>query len=314
MKYNVLGSTGLKVSALSFGASSLGSVFKEINEQEGIRTVHDALDLGINLIDVSPYYGLMKAETVLGKALKEVQRDRYLLSTKAGRYGMNEFDFSAKRIVQSLEESLERLNTDYVDFLHLHDVEFGDKEQIIEEALPALRKLKEQGKVRYIGITALPLQTFRVFLEQETVDAIITYCHYSLNDTSLLEFLPFAKEQGFGLIHASPLSMGLLNGRPTADWHPASAELKEACLKAHSYCEERGENLAKLALQFTLANPDIPTTLVSTAAPDNIRRNVQWINEPLNEVLLKEVQQILQPVHNQTWLSGKPEYNEGCIL
>src|SRR5699024_1016997 len=121
---------GLKVSALSYGASSLGSVFRDINEAEGIKTVHTAIDNGINLIDVSPYYGLTKAETVLGKALKTVPRDKYILSTKAGRIAENEFDFSQKRIFQSLEDSLKRLGTDDVDILLLHDIEFGSYRQV----------------------------------------------------------------------------------------------------------------------------------------------------------------------------------------
>ena len=132
MKYRQLGNTGLKVSILGYGASPLGSVFRPIDEAEGIRTVHEALDLGINLIDVSPYYGLTRAETVLGRALRGVPRDRYILSTKSGRYGADEFDFSAERIVRSVEESMRRLNVDHIDILHLHDIEFGDLRQIVE--------------------------------------------------------------------------------------------------------------------------------------------------------------------------------------
>src|SRR5438046_165879 len=106
MIYRALGKTGLQVSALSYGASPLGSVFRPIDEAEGIRTVHTALDLGINFIDVSPYYGLTHAETVLGRALATVARDRYILATKVGRYGENEFDFPAARVTRSVHESL----------------------------------------------------------------------------------------------------------------------------------------------------------------------------------------------------------------
>lgn len=122
MQYRTLGATGLKVSVLSYGASSLGSVFRKIDPAEGIRTVHTAVDRGINLIDVSPYYGLTKAETVLGQALQDIPRDKVILSSKAGRYGENEFDFSYERIMQSVEESLQRLHTDYLDILLLHDI------------------------------------------------------------------------------------------------------------------------------------------------------------------------------------------------
>src|SRR4051794_34498287 len=149
MKYRKLGQTGLEASILSFGASSLGSVFRDIDENEGIKTVHTAIDHGINLIDVSPYYGLTKAETVLGKAISEIPRDKFILSTKAGRYGENQFDFSKPRIIASIDESLTRLKTDYVDILLLHDIEFGSLDQIMEEGIPALQQLKKQGKIRF---------------------------------------------------------------------------------------------------------------------------------------------------------------------
>jgi len=286
MHYRKLGNTGLDVSVLSFGASSLGSVFRETDERESIRTVHAAIDAGINYIDVSPYYGLTRAETVLGKAIREIPRDKFLLSTKAGRYGVDAFDFSAGRIQSSLEESLTRLHTDYVDLFFLHDIEFVPAEIVLEEAVPAAMRLKEQGKIRYWGISGLPLQLFEKMLPQIDADVILSYCHYS------------------------PLSMGLLSLRGTPDWHPASPELKAVCKKAAEYCASRGTDIAKLAVQFSTANERIPTTLVSTANPDNIARNARWALEPIDEELLREVLELLEPVHNVTWVSGRPEYNE----
>jgi len=311
MKKRKLGRTGLDVSVLSFGASSLGSVFRETDDAEAIRAVHAALDSGINYIDVSPYYGLTKAETVLGQALKDVPRDRYLLSTKAGRYGADQFDFSARRIRESLEESFGRLHTDYADILFLHDIEFVPADIILEEAVPTLRELKREGKIRNYGICGLPLPLFDKLLPQIDADAIISYCHYSLNDTSLLGLLPLLESKDVGLVNASPLSMGLLSLRGTPDWHPASQELKAVCRKAAEHCASQGENIAKLAVQFSTANERVPTTLVSTASPDNIRDNAKWAEEPMDEALLKEVLDILEPVRDWTWTSGRPEYNEG---
>ncbi|MFC4808658.1 aldo/keto reductase [Paenibacillus sp. GCM10023250] len=311
MRYRKLGNTGLDVSVLGFGASSLGSVFRDTNESEAIRTVHEAIDAGINLIDVSPYYGLTKAETVLGKAIAEIPRDKFLLSSKAGRYGAEAFDFSRERIVSSVDESLNRLHTDYLDVLFLHDIEFAPAAVIIEEAVPTLLKLKEQGKIRFAGICGLPLQLFEKLLPQVNVDAIISYCHYSMNDTSLLGLLPLLEENGIGLVNASPLSMGLLGTRGTPDWHPASRFIKETCMKAAEYCAAQGTDIAKLAVQFSTGNERIPTTLVSTANPANIRSNARWTDEPIDHGLLLNVLDILKPIHNETWISGRPEYNEG---
>jgi L-galactose dehydrogenase len=309
MKYRKLGKTELDVSVLSLGASSLGSVFRETEERESIRTVHEAVDLGINLIDVSPYYGLTKAETVLGKALTEIPRDKYYLSTKAGRYGVDEFDFSRDRILRSVDESLERLHTDYVDILYLHDIEFVPEAIILEEALPALQVLKEQGKIRFSGICGLPLPLFQSLLPRIDVDSIISYCHYALNDTSLLGILPLLEERGIGLVNASPLSMGLLSARGAPEWHPAGNEMKEACKAAADYCIQHRADISKLAIQFSTENEQIPTTLVSSANPDNIRRNIRWTEEEMDPELLEAVQRILLPIKDKTWPSGRPEYN-----
>ena len=311
MKYSTLGDTGLEVSRLSFGASSLGSVFRTIDEGEGIRTVHAALDLGINFFDVSPYYGITTAETVLGKALEGIPRDRYSLATKVGRNHDDAFDFSAPAVTASVDESLKRLKVDHVDLIQCHDIEYGDLDQVVEETIPALGKIQEQGKARYVGITGLPLKIFESILDRAPVDTILSYCHYSINDTSLESLLPYLEEKGVGIINASPLSMGLLTKRGTPSWHPDPDKIKETCMKAAAFCKERGEDIARLAVRFSMSNPRIHTTLVGTANPDNIRKNVEWIDEPLDSELLEAVMEILEPVRNRTWIVGREENNGG---
>ncbi|KRF19825.1 aldo/keto reductase [Paenibacillus sp. Soil787] len=314
MKYRKLGKTGLDVSVLSFGASSLGSVFRETNEAESIRTVHTAIDMGINLIDVSPFYGLTKAETVLGKAITQLDRDRFILTTKAGRYGSEDFDFSKQRILESVDESLQRLQTDYIDILYLHDIEFAPFNEILEGAFPALDELKQSGKIRYFGVSGLPVSVFEKALAHKELDSVLSYCHYALNDTSLLDIVQLLEQHGVGLVNASPLSMGLLSTRPAAEWHPASGEIQRLCKQAAEHCAVKGTDIAKLAVQYATANERIPTTLVSTANPDNIRKNIAWTDEPIDIELLQEVLEILKPIHNKSWISGRPEYNEKTYL
>ena len=309
MDYRRLGKTELQVSVLSYGASPLGSVFREIDEAEGIRTVHTALDLGMNLIDVSPYYGLTKAETVLGKALRGVDRDRYILATKVGRYGLDEFDFSAARVTTSVDESLARLGVDHIDIIQCHDIEFVNLDQIVEETIPALRRLQETGKVRYVGITGLPIKIFTDVVARAEVDTILSYCHYMLNDTALLEIIPALQAQDIGIINASPLGMGLLTNRGVPDWHLAPADVQQACAQAAAFCDEQGVDIAQLAVQFSVANPDIATTIVGSANPRNIEKNVRWIETPPDPALLAAVQAILAPVMNKSWPSGLPENN-----
>ena len=180
----------------------------------------------------------------------------------------------------------------------------------MNETIPALRQVQEQGKVRFVGITGLPLKIFRYVLERTEVDTILSYCRYALNDTALAELIPSLQQQQLGIISASPLGMGLLTNRGAPEWHPATDDIKEVCARAAAYCQEKGVDIAKLAMQFALANPDIHTTLVGTANPDNIRKNVAWLEEPLDETLLSEVQAILKPIQNKSWTVGRPENND----
>jgi len=311
MQYRTLGHTGLKVSALAFGGSSLGSAFRPIDEGEGIRAVHTALDHGINLIDTAPYYGATTAETVLGKALRGVPREKYHLATKVARYGPEEkdFDFSAKRVTASVDESLVRLGVAYVDFIQVHDMEFGDLEQIVHETIPALQKVKVAGKARFVGISCLPVRLLRAVLDRAPVDQIQSYCHYCLNDTALADLLPYLRQKGVAIFNSAPLAMRLLSNDGPPAWHPAPASLRAKCAEAAALCRARGSDIGKLALQFSLANPDIHTNIVGTADPRRVLHNLRDLAEPLDQTLLADVQKILVPVHNLTWPSGRKENN-----
>lgn len=308
MIYNELGKTGMKVSNLSYGASSLGGVFHDIREAEGIKAVHTAVDNGINLIDVSPYYGYLKAEKVLGKALKEIDRSRYYLSTKVGRYGkdgVNTWDYSARRVTESVYESMERLNIDYIDIINVHDVEFADLHQVVEETLPALVQLRDKGVVRHVGITDLQPENLKWVIENSepgTVESVLSFCHYCLNDDLLTEYLDFFEAHGVGVINASPLSMGLLSQRGTPAWHPAPQALKDACRRAAAYCTEKGYPIEKLAMQFsTSLNPRIASTLFGSANPANVLKNIAYVNEPIDTELVKDVRAIIGDQQRVRW-------------
>ncbi len=309
MKYRKLGNTSLDVSALAFGGSSLGGEFGPIDEQRGIRAVHVAIKHGINLFDTAPYYGRTTAETVLGKALRGIPREKYLLATKVGRYDKSGFDFSAARVTASVDESLRRLCVDHVDFIQVHDMEFGSIDQIVEETIPALRKVQAAGKARFVGITCLPVKLFRQVMRRVAVDQIQSYCHYCLNDTALGGLLPELKQAGVAIFNSAPLAMRLLSDTGAPEWHPAPTAVKTKCAEAAEFCRKHGSNIGKLALQFSVSNPDIPTNVVGTANPDRVLENIREIEEPLDEELLAGVLEILKPVHDVTWSSGLPENN-----
>lgn len=310
MKYHEIGKTGMKVSSLSFGASSLGGVFHSLKEKDGIETVFTAIESGINFIDVSPYYGHYKAETVLGKALKEIPRNLYYLSTKVGRYGkdgVNTWDYSAKRSLESVYESMERLNVDFIDLINVHDIEFADLNQVVNETLPALVELKEKGIVGHVGITDLQLENLKWVIDHSqegTVESVLNFCHYCLNDDKLADFLDYFEKRGIGVINASPLAMGLLSERGIPEWHPAPKPLIEACQKAMLHCKEKNYPIEKLAIQFAVNNPRIATTLFSTTNSQNVKNNIQFIQSDIDTELLKEVREIIGNQQRVSWANS----------
>lgn len=312
MQKNKLGKTGLELSALSFGASSLGGVFHDIKEKEAINAVFTAIEGGMNFIDVSPYYGHYKAETVLGKALKEIPRDKYFLSTKVGRYGkdgVNTWDYSGKRATDSVYESMERLNIDYIDIINVHDIEFqaslpGGLQKVCDETLPALVELRKKGVVGHVGITDLQLENLKWVIdhcEDGTVESVLNFCHHCLCDDKLLDFLDYFENKGIGVINASPLSMGLLTERGIPDWHPAPRPLVDACVKAAQHCKAKGYPIEKLAIQYSISNPRIAATLFSSANPENVKKNIEWAEEPIDWNLVKEVQDIIGEQKRVSW-------------
>jgi L-galactose dehydrogenase len=304
-----LGRTGLEVSTLGYGASPLGNAFGPIDVAEGHRSVHRAIDLGINLFDTSPYYGKTLSETVLGEALAG-RRDEILLCSKVGRYGVAEFNFTPKTILPGLEASLKRLKTDHLDLVIAHDIEFAPLGPILAESIPALLKAKEQGKVRAVGVSGLPLKCLHRAIEGAPLDFALSYCHYTLYDTTLEDDLgQIAAQRGIGLINAAPLGMGLLTEPGPPDWHPAPDALKRACLEAVALCETRRADIAALALAFSVAAPFVATTIVGMPTVAEVEANVRAATSPPDPGLLAEVQSILAPVSDMTWPSGLPENN-----
>ncbi|KAL9417598.1 hypothetical protein AB3S75_040559 [Citrus x aurantiifolia] len=276
-----LGNTGLRLSCVGFGASPLGNVFGAVSENDAVASVREAFRLGINFFDTSPYYGGTLSEKML------------------------------ERVTRSIDESLARLQLDYVDILQCHDIEFGSLDQIVNETIPALQKQKEAGKIRFIGITGLPLEIFTYVLDRVppgAVDVILSYCHYSINDSTLEDLLPYLKSKGVGVISASPLAMGLLTDNGPPEWHPASPELKSACKAAAARCKEKGTNISKIAMQYSLSNKDISSVLVGMNSVKQVQENVTAASELAlfgkDQEALTEVEAILKPVKNQTWPSG----------
>lgn len=308
--YNELGKTGRSVSRLSFGASALGDVYGPVDESAAIEAVEAALECGINYFDVAPAYGATLAEARLGKALRGTPRHRYFLSTKVGKYledgpnGAATLDYSRRRIRQALEESLERLGVDCLDFLYIHDIEYqGGRytKWALDEGLETVLELKREGRVGAVGFGFYPADLWRHVLSAYPIDVALIHNHHCLHDTRLLELLPLAQRNGVGVVNGSPFASGLLTELGAPEWHPASPEARACFRAAADFCRNAGSSLSQLAIQFATQNPAIPTTLFSSADPGLVFDNVRWSEQPLDQGLLKEVQRILAPVRDQDW-------------
>jgi aryl-alcohol dehydrogenase-like predicted oxidoreductase len=310
MKTRPLGRTGLQLPILGFGASSLGQEFRSVTLDEALASVRVALDCGLNFIDTSPFYGRGMSEMLLGLALKGVPRDSYILCTKLGRYDLAHFDFSAKRVAESVDVSLHRLGTDHLDIVLCHDIEFVPMRQIVDETLPALRKIQRAGKVRFLGFSGYPQKIFRFICDQADVDCALSYNQYTLQNTRFAEeTVPYLKAKGVGVMNAGPFSARLLTNAPLPAWLKEPEPVKAAARAAAAHCAKRGVDIAQLALQFSLANPDITTTIAGSANPANIRQWAQWAAVPPDPQLLAEVLEIFRPVRNIGHVEGLRENN-----
>ncbi len=310
MEYRELGNTGLKLSALSYGASSLGQEFRQVAIDEALKSVRVALDRGINFIDTSPFYGRGMSEVLLGIALRDVPRGEYFLGTKLGRYDKAHFDFSAKRVAESVDVSLHRLGVDHLDICLCHDIEFVDMSQIVEETLPALWKIQQQGKVRFVGISGYPMKIFKYVLDQTDLDVVLSYNHYTLQNTMYGDLVPYLQDKGVGIMNAAPFSARLLTNAELPPWHRATDEVRAVCRRAAEHCESQGIDIAQLAVQFSLANPEIATCVTGSANPDRVGQWVDWSEQRLDQQLLDEVLEILKPIHNWFYSEGRPENND----
>jgi len=310
MKRRPLGETGLELSVLGFGASSIGAEFRPIDVSEALRCVETALDRGMNYIDTAAYYGRGMSEIVLGRVLPNIPRESYVLSTKLGRYAPKHFDFSPRRVAESIDISLERMGVEYLDIVFCHDIEFVDLDPIVEETLPALRQQVQQGKVRYVGVSGYPMKIFHEMMDSSELDVIMTYNHYTLQNDMALSLIEPCREHGVGVVTAAPFSARLLTDAELPSWHKSTPEVREVAARAVAHCREKGTDIAKIALQFTAARDDFASCVVGSANPKRVSQWCDWLEEPVDWDLIKEVQDILKPIHNWVYIEGRPENND----
>lgn len=309
MQQRSLGRTDLRISELAFGGASVGQQYGPVSEDEVADCLHVAAESGVNLIDTSAYYGRGRSEEIFGNVLSPELRKHYAICTKAGRLDRDLFDFSSAGIRKCLEGSLRRLKSDHVAILLAHDIEFAhDIEQVFTETAEVLHRLKAEGKARFIGMSGLPLSILKTAVERCQLDAVISYCHYTLFDRTLLaDLLPVCEAHGVGVLNASPLSMGLLTPGGPPPWHPAGDEVKRVCRETNDWCLANDVSLPDLAMRFCLGEPRIASTITGTAKRDELKMNLAAVGRTPHPAILAEVERRFAPIMNQTWASGRQE-------
>jgi aryl-alcohol dehydrogenase-like predicted oxidoreductase len=281
------------------------------DEDAALQSAYRALDAGINFFDSSPFYGKGLAEERLGKVLRG-RRNEIIVGTKAGRYGPEEFDFSANRIRRGFEESLRLLGTDYVDILQLHDVEFVDLEGPICEGYQELVRLRDAGMCRFIGMTGYPAAMTRRVMTECDLDVTLSYAHFTLLDDCLAtEILPLAEERGVGLINAAAVAVGLLTaaGPPPHIAQVVGEQICAAARRAVEVCQRQGADVSFLANQYSIQRSGCATTLIGTAKQRHLDSAVAAAEQPIDEDLLVDVLAAIGPDRGRHWTSGLPQNN-----
>jgi aryl-alcohol dehydrogenase-like predicted oxidoreductase len=182
--------------------------------------------------------------------------------------------------------------------------------QIVEETIPQMRVLQKKGMVKHVGISGYPMNIFRYVLDRTDLDVVLSYNHYTLQNTMLADLVPYLKGKGVGVMNAAPFSARLLTNTELPKWHKATPLVREVAGKAAKHCQSRGVDIAQLALQFSIENPEMATCVVGSANPKNVQLWADWAAKPIDRTLLAEVLEILKPIHNWYYIEGREDNND----
>ena len=204
------------------------------------------------------------------------------------------------------------MGVEHLDICLCHDIEFVDMAQIVEETLPALRQVQQAGKVRFVGVSGYPMKMFRYVLDRAPLDVVLSYNHYTLQNTMLADLVPYLQAEGVGIMNAAPFSARLLTNDALPPWHKATPEVRAVCRRAAEHCRERGVDIAQLALQFSIANPEI-ADLHHRLGQSGPRPPMGCLGRAAarRSGLSPKCSEILQPIHNWHYIEGRPENNDG---
>lgn len=319
MEFAKLGNTDIKISKLAFGAWAIGGwMWGGADEKDALRAIETSIDLGMTTLDTAPVYGFGKSESLVGKAIKD-KRDQVQILTKYGlrwESKQGKFYFSStdekgrnvdiykyaapESVIKECEESLRRLNTDYIDLLQIH---WHDPITPIELTMEAVLKLKEQGKIRAAGVSNYSAEQMKI--AEKVIEIETNQVPYSmvLRDIEK-EVVPYCLQTGKGVLAYSPLQRGILTGKITSDYHfnegdhrPTTPFYKEPNLsrinkflnEIKPMADENYLTLAQLVLCWTKQQPAINSVLAGARNPSQVKENAKAGEMTLKEVVIREI-------------------------
>lgn len=290
MRMNLLGSSELRVSEIGLGCMSVGT-----DERKAVALIHEALDRGINLLDTADLYDNGRNEELVGKAIQG-RRDRVVLATKAGNRRIPgqegwTWDPSKQHIKSAVKGSLSRLRTDYIDLYQLHG---GTVDDPIDETIEAFEELKQEGVIRYYGISSIRPNVIREYVTRSSIVSVMN--QYSIVDRRAEEeVLPLLQEHGISVIARGPLASGVLaNNR-----HPVKGYLNYELEELHSLREQLqnlvtdNRSLSQLAIRYSLSHPAVAAVIPGASSREQLLQNVEAANVPeLSEEELQVIRRI----------------------
>jgi D-threo-aldose 1-dehydrogenase len=298
-----LGSTGLSVSPLCVGCAPLGDMPETfgygVEEERAMRTLEAVLESPINFFDTAASYGDGESERRIGEVLRGRGGlpDGVVLATKADR-DLQTGEFSGEQMRRSVVRSLRLLGLDRLQLVYLHDPEHESFELLMAPggAVEVLRDLKDEGVIEHLGVAGGPIDMEIRYVETGLFEAVITHNRYTLVNRSAEPLLDLAADRGVALLNAAPYGSGILAKGPDAypryEYSEAPAEMVERVRAMQKVCEEFGVPLAAAALQFSMRDPRVASTIVGMTRPERVEQTLELAAEPVPEELWERLDRL----------------------
>ena len=276
----------MSVNKLALGTAGFGNEYQNMTLDQCKEIITKCLENGITYFDTAPHYGKGKSEIILGKCIKDIDRNKFRISTKVGRVG-NKFDYSSEEIIKSINRSLERLNLEYFDIVFVHDIEFAKSlDYVLEITIPTLLNLKKKGIIKNIGISGLYLDKLDYLISNsEDIDYILSYCCYTLLNNTLEKYVDKWTKKSVKIIQGGVTSMGLLTEQGPQSWHPASKKIKKRALDLIHFYKENNLNIVEYAFHFTnLSYNRIENILVGVTNINQLEQYLIWNTKKISNL------------------------------